>query len=172
MAGQLLDEVGYDGLSIEAVAARAGVGKGAVYRRYASKFQLVIAVATVKFGGGAPDLDRGSLREDLLALLRSVEKVFGSPEFTALLLRMMAEATTEPDVWAEMDATVFASRRSVATAILRRAEARGEIHRPVDPDLLFDMINGAAILRAVREGRLGERAFEELTDFVVEALGR
>ena len=67
-ATELFCELGYDGLSIEGVAAKAGVGKTTIYRRYPTKLDLVMAASIHMGAGKLPALETGDLRADLISI--------------------------------------------------------------------------------------------------------
>jgi AcrR family transcriptional regulator len=141
----LLAEVGYDRLSIEAVAARAGVAKTTVYRRWAGKPELVLdAMRGIEPLPAAPD-DCGCLRDDLLALMQRVvlgtyEK--GDPLVVAAIMHAMRSHRELATFVNERLAGVM--RRHTAI-IIDRAIARGELTPAAQGLELFPDI-GPAIL--------------------------
>ena len=128
----LLDERGYTGLSIEAVAQRAGVGKATVYRRYRSKAELI-------FGYLMHDLDlqplpdAGSLRADLAAILDDLIARMTEPIARRTLPGLVADLRADPGLLERFKATFVARERECLAVVLDRAVARGEL--AVRPDL-------------------------------------
>lgn len=132
---------GYHGLRIEDVAARAGVNKTTVYRRWPTKQELVrdalLSITTETFS--APDT--GSLRTDLLAVARRNAALVAKPEHQGLFRIFVAEGED-----AELTAIVRSLRQAfelVPREVIAAAEARGEIGPDVDRQLLFDIFGAA-----------------------------
>lgn len=131
-----LAEVGYSRLAMERVAARAGASKVSLYRRWPSRAELV--VAALRHQRGAPEAapDTGSLRGDVLTLLRRaatrLNGVFGEA-----VRGLMAETLTDPARTASVRADMFTARDRLMREILDRAAARGDI-RPaaITPQLI------------------------------------
>lgn len=143
---QALAEVGFEAMSMEGVAARARVGKATIYRRWPSKEDLVVdAIRSVH--AEAPIVDTGSLRDDLLTLIRSSEQ--GSPRATMerLMPRFLGEAATSPVLFKAYQDTIIAPRLQQLTALVERAQARGEIRSDLDPGVVVDLLNGAVMFR-------------------------
>ncbi|MDQ1582068.1 MAG: hypothetical protein QOF36_122 [Microbacteriaceae bacterium] len=132
---EVLAETGYDGMTIDMVASRAKAGKATLYRRWASKAELVIdAVACMK--GRDIDLarlpDTGSLRGDLIAMIkpRSIEDGEKKLQIMAGLASMLSR---NPELAEAANAAILEPRASVDLALMRRAIDRGEI--PADCDI-------------------------------------
>lgn len=132
---------GYHGLRIEDVAARAGVNKTTVYRRWPTKQELVrdalLSITTETFS--APDT--GSLRTDLLAVARRNAALVAKPEHQGVFRIFVAEGED-----AELTAIVRSLRQAfelVPREVLAAAEARGEIGPGVDSRLLFEIFGAA-----------------------------
>lgn len=138
--GATLDEFvehGYAGLSIEGVAARAGVGKATIYRRYQNKAQLV--VDAVRTGARIDDHlpDTGDVRADLTSILRAmIERVGGADG--KLLISFAAERVRFPELAAEFERSVIGGKRRHIQAVLRRAIERGELPADADVELLAE----------------------------------
>jgi AcrR family transcriptional regulator len=131
-----LAEVGYSRLAMERIAARAGASKVSLYRRWPSRAELVVAALRHQHGEPEPAPDTGSLRDDVLILLRRgatrLDGIFGEAA-----RGLMAETLTDPDRTAAVRANMFTSRNRLMREILDRAAARGEI-RPaaITPQLV------------------------------------
>ncbi|NUR57782.1 MAG: TetR/AcrR family transcriptional regulator [Catenulispora sp.] len=122
-----LTEVGYWQLTMEGVAARAHTGKASLYKRWPNRAELV--VAALRHHGGPPlstPTDTGSLREDVLALLRRGAKSLNGL-FGEAVRGLMAESLRSPEDTAQLRANMFTSRNRLMREILERAAARGEI---------------------------------------------
>jgi AcrR family transcriptional regulator len=163
-------EEGFDGLTMEAVAARAGVGKATVYRRYPGKAELVIRAASCLTAAEAPEADTGSLRGDLQAIARNLvhlltRTVAGHcvPELVAALPRC-AEL-------AEEHRRFMAGRRRHTLRAVERAVTRGEIADGTDGELVADLLTGPIFYRhLVLRGRLDERYADQVAGAVLDSL--
>lgn len=143
---EILDQAGYGSFSIEAVAARAGVGRPTIYRRWPSKLELAVE-AVVRLApplkvaeSGDPLADLRHLFSELLpdmtssAAGRAIIALASDPQVHAVLARRLDERFLQP-------------RRAVIAGLLQRAVSAGQIRPDIDPDLLIDFIMGAATYR-------------------------
>jgi AcrR family transcriptional regulator len=121
-----LAEVGYWRLAMERIAARAHASKASLYKRWPNRAELVIAALRHQGGEPEPAPDTGSLREDVLALLRRGARRLNGL-FGEAARGLMAENLTNPDRVANLRANMFTSRDKLMLEILERAVARGEI---------------------------------------------
>lgn len=131
----LLDEVGFDALTLDAVAARAGVSRPALYRRWPTKLHLVAHVLLSEVVPMA-DPDTGSAREDLLRL---AEALVGGLSWVVLAVH--AEARRVPGL---VDG-FLAERHALVERVVRRGVARGELRAGVDPELVRDLLFGPLV---------------------------
>ncbi|MBW4420703.1 MAG: TetR/AcrR family transcriptional regulator [Myxacorys californica WJT36-NPBG1] len=138
---ELLGEVGFDAMSIDAIAARAGVGKATIYRRYASKAELVAdAIERVREEIVIPDT--GSLKSDIDALIQSAAQITLSPLGRQTVAMIISSASSNPE-FAEIYWTKYLQpRRQAFAVVLERAKARHEIGADLDPGLVFDAMSG------------------------------
>jgi AcrR family transcriptional regulator len=131
---ELLDQVGYEALSIEAVASRARVGRPTIYRRWPSKLDLAVEAVV----GGAPPHKKTHMSGS--AAGRVIIALVGDPAVHARLAPRIDERYLQP-------------RRAVLAGLLRRAVRAGQVRPDVDPDLLIGLIMGAATDRWLVTGR-------------------
>lgn len=171
----VMDELatnGYGRLSMEAVAKRAGVGKSALYRRWSSKQDMVIAVLSEFSVPLAEVVDTGSLRSDLLALVDALRDWFTHPHFSAILPDLTAEAGRNPALAAAIQAKIGEPRREQGVVMLRRAIARGELPADLNMEMALDFLPGPLFWRlSVRKVALGAGYEEDLVEFMLRALG-
>jgi len=138
----LLAEVGYQSMSIEAIASRAGVGKTTIYRRYTSKEELVAdAIESLRDDLAIPD--SGSFWGDMDILINNAAKKIHSPLGRQTLALIISTASSNPQ-FAEVYWTKYTKlRREAFVKILERAKSRGEIHKDADVDLIIDLVSGS-----------------------------
>jgi AcrR family transcriptional regulator len=132
----LLARVGYDRMTMDAIAAEARAGKATLYRRWSTKSSLVVdAILRSKETLQAPEVDTGTLRGDLIAMACSHGGL--SDERSAQVMAGIITALHhDPDFAEEFRTRVVAPKTESARAIFDRARARGEITADVDVDLL------------------------------------
>jgi AcrR family transcriptional regulator len=150
---EVLGEVGYDRLTMDAVAKKAQASKATLYRRWSTKAALVIEA--MQHGhprkGHDTDVDTGSLRGDLVASFCAPGGLTDKPEldgFTAILTAI----TIDPEFAAMFRTEVLAPKLAANRAIFERAQARGEIGPGVDLDLLVPALPGIVLNRFFIEG--------------------
>ena len=136
----LLGSHGYAGLTLDELAARSGVAKTTILRRWPSK-AAVAAAGVERLALQSVDVpDSGALKVDLLALLHGAVEAFvrGRGQFVAQLIR---EAGHHPEI-TDLLYTVIHTRRQAYRRVLALAIARGELAPSVDQDLLIDLLIG------------------------------
>jgi TetR/AcrR family transcriptional regulator, regulator of autoinduction and epiphytic fitness len=144
----VLDElgaVGYGALTIEGVAARAGVGKSTIYRHWSGKLDLVEdAFRTLKAPVQAPET--GTLRERVVGLLEQVACLVEQSTYSACMPALIEAAEHDPQV-RDLHRRFSAERRAIIIELLRDAVKDGELPPDTDPDLLGDALVGPIVLR-------------------------
>jgi AcrR family transcriptional regulator len=167
-ANELLAERGLVDLTIEEVAQRAGVGKTTIYRRWPSKGTLVFEAFATDFLDRQPLPDTGSLRGDLLAALRAFIRVVKGTATGRTLVGLIAEVQRDPEL-AEVWREGFLGRvRTQHRVMVDRGVARGEASRDTDPDVVLDLLYGAAYHRLLQSHLvLSDRFAQAVVDTVV-----
>jgi AcrR family transcriptional regulator len=170
-ATELLAEHGLGGMSMEEVAARAGVGKATVYRRWPSRGALALDAFLIEFEEQQPLPDTGSLRGDLLAALRSwIRSVTRTPA-GRMLAGLVAEAQRDPALAIAWRDRVIEPLRARTTILLDRAVSRGELPADADKDVVLDMIFGSAYHRLLNGHRpLTDRFAQQVVDLIVASV--
>lgn len=138
-AEAVLLENGLSGFSIEAVARRARAGKPTIYRWWPSKAALLLDVYHQHKRTHFACTDKGNLRDDLIAYLDNLFTIWRNPATGALFRSVVAEAQADADTAAALSA-YMADRRCQSSEILKRAQARGEAHTDVDPELVTELL--------------------------------
>jgi AcrR family transcriptional regulator len=141
---ELLADRGLSAMSIEEVAARAGVGKTTIYRRWPSKGLLALDAFVASFREEQPPNDTGTLRGDLLAALRAWVRAVTQTPMGPMLTSLIAEAQHDPELRGAWRDRVLEPLRVQHRIMLDRAIERGEIPASVDRDVVLDLFFGAA----------------------------
>jgi AcrR family transcriptional regulator len=143
---ELFGERGVEGVCVEAVAARAGVGKATIYRRWSSKEDLLIA-ALSSLKSPLPEPRGESVRDDLVLLLEAMIKDAADPRYMRQFAMLHGEASQYPRVLARYVETVVEPRREVIRSVLRRGIAAGELRADLDIEIAMLALTGAVIAR-------------------------
>ncbi|WP_163756741.1 TetR/AcrR family transcriptional regulator [Mycobacterium botniense] len=163
---RLLQEHGYERLTVDAVAATARASKATVYRRWPSKAELVLAAFIEGIRHVAVPPETGSLRGDLL---RIGEKVCEHARQHASTIRaVLVEVSRNPALNEVMQHEFVDQRKALIHHVLRQAVDRGEIDSAVISDELWDLLPGYLIFRSIITGRPPtRRTVRALVDDVV-----
>jgi AcrR family transcriptional regulator len=141
---ELLADRGLAAMSIEEVAARAGVGKTTIYRRWPSKGLLALDAFVTSFREEQPLPDTGTLRGDLVAALRGWVRAVTQTPMGPMLTGLIAAAQYDPELRGAWRDRVLEPLRTQHRIMLDRAIGRGEIPASVDRDVILDLFFGAA----------------------------
>jgi AcrR family transcriptional regulator len=167
---QLLVEVGYGALTVDAVAARAGTGKAAIYRRYGTKQEMVFAAAVHGLPLPTPP-DAGSLHGDLTALAHAIVASLTGPATFAAMPGLFADVAADEAIAARFAKTFLAAERAQVDGILDRAARRGELVRRPDPDVLHALLLGPVFVWLFLFGRHDDKDIATtLADLATAAL--
>jgi AcrR family transcriptional regulator len=165
-------ERGYARLSMEGVAKRAGAGKSALYRRWHTKQEMVLAVLAELSVPMADVADTGSLRGDLRASVAAVATWLTEPPFSRIIPDLVAEATRTPELAKAIATTIGEPRRALARTNLERAIARGELPADTDLEMAQDLMAALIYWRmVVRQAPVEPDYLDRVTDTVLRALG-
>lgn len=164
---ELLLQVGYHGLTIEAVARSAGVGKSTIYRWWPTKGPLVLEATAGHLAIGLVP-DTGSTREDLLTAARQLIATFSDRLASIVIFAVIAHLEDDPSVAAAFrDTWVYPWRASAVEAIQRGIE-RGDLPADADRDLLLDVLVGTVFQRTLVPASPQVDGFAEaLVDMIV-----
>jgi len=143
---ELFAEKGPDGLCVEAVAARAGVGKATVYRRWKNKEDLLLA-ALGSLKSPLPDPDTGSVRDDLIAMVTVMSQDAVDPARQRQYTLLLGEGEKYPKLMARYAETVVEPRRDLIRSVLRRGIEAGQIRSDLDIEVAMLTLTGAAMSR-------------------------
>jgi len=136
----LFAEEGLQGLSIEAIAERARVGKTTIYRRWSSK-EDVIKDALNLFRADNPIPDTGNIRNDLLYIAKESRELFNhNPLMAKLTTKLIAEIKTKPEIYRAFYEKLVAPRIQQFCQMVERAQERGELRPDLDATFMLYLI--------------------------------
>ncbi|HEY3630143.1 MAG TPA: TetR/AcrR family transcriptional regulator [Jatrophihabitantaceae bacterium] len=169
-AVDLLAEQGFLALSIEAVAARAGVAKTTVYRRWPNKDELLLdAVGCIK--GPPVDAPGESVRSDILWMLIRMRDGWFKGRFGRLMARLAVDGLERPDLYREGRARYVAPRQAVMRGIIQRGIDDGSIRAGVDPDWVMALLTSPVISAAfTHQDAPSNRQLEFIVDTVLRGV--
>ena len=148
---ELLAEEGFARMSFEHVAARAGVGKPTIYRRWPTKVDLVKA-ALSRRSPERSTLGEGSVRDRLTRLLEDLCASVRAERTRRILAALVSEIPRHPELASAVREAFLAKRRRTAFALLREGIERGELRPDLDPELASDALVGPIMLRVLLSG--------------------
>ncbi len=164
---KLLGENGFSDLSIEAVAAHAGVGKATVYRWWPNKAALIADAFASSTSRNLHFPDTGSVYTDLSRQMRQVVKIFRSRR-GRIVSAMVGGGQSDRNLIAAFRERFLWPRRQEAYTTLRQAIQRGELRDDVDMDLLLDSLYGPIYMRfLIRHGKLTPDFVDRLCGLVL-----
>jgi AcrR family transcriptional regulator len=143
---ELLAERGFQSATMESIAARAGVGKNTIYRRWSSKEEL-IADALDELTA-EHEIEGNDVRDLLVQHVREFIRIFVDPLLGRILPGLLGELHTNPEfarVWADR---VVRPRRQEIVELLRTAVDRGDLRAGADAETIADLLVGSPFLRA------------------------
>jgi AcrR family transcriptional regulator len=166
----LLAEQGFLGLSVEAVAARAGVAKTTIYRRWPTKDDLLTdAVACIK--GSHSDPPGESVRDDLIFMLSRMRDAWFKGRFGRLMARLAADGLERPDLYRQGRERFVAPRRAAMRRVIERGIAEGGIRGGVDPEWVISLLVSPIISAALtHQDALSRRQIDFIVDTVLAGL--
>ena len=169
---RLLQEHGYDGLTVDAVASAARASKATVYRRWPSKAELVLAAFNEGVRQVAVPPNTGTLRGDLL----QVGEICGQQvhQHASTIRAVLVEASRHPELNDALQHQFIEQRKALIQHILRQAVERGEIAEAALADELWDLLPGYLIFRSIIPGSPPtRRTVQALVDnFIIPGLTR
>ncbi len=166
----ILHEQGYRALTIEGIAARAGVGKQTIYRWWSSKADIVLEALTAETQQRIPVPDTGKVRDDLELMLRRTftELVERSG---AIVRSLMAEAQLDAAFGQVFRTNFVAHRRAAMLEVLQRGQVRGEISQGSNLELIVDLLYGPMWYRLLNQhAPLDEPFLQQLLDLLLPTL--
>lgn len=166
----LLREVGYDALAMEAIAARAGVGKATVYRRWSTK-ETLVAEAIERIMRSIPLPDTGTTRGDLRALMRASLGMYRDPATGTLLSGLVAAMARSERIAEAVRSGFVAAWRDTLRQVLEKGVARGDLRKGLDFELTIDLLSAPLLYRfLITGGSVDERLTRGVVEVVLRGL--
>jgi AcrR family transcriptional regulator len=167
---ELLAEGGVRDLTIEGVAARAGVAKTTIYRRWRSKQELALAVLIDMIDRMAAVPDLGDTRSEMVAFVDRAVQVFGSTLMGRVMQGIVSDLAADGDLAEAFRARAVALRQAEGRALVERGVERGELRPGTDPELVHELLFGPVYYRLFLSGRpLDPGLAERVVDPVMAA---
>jgi AcrR family transcriptional regulator len=141
-AAELLLAPDGDAVSMDAVAEKAGVSKATIYRWWRTKETLTLDALYAEWATAPSVRDTGTLRGDLLSLLRPWVRVVAERPYGRVVARLITEVHTDPTFAEEYQARFVQPRRDAGRAVFARAIERGEIAPSTDAEVALDLLYG------------------------------
>ena len=161
-------EGGVRTLTVEAVAARSGVAKTTIYRRWRDKWDLALdAVMLDMLPRFANPVDVGDTRKELITFLDSVTKLWASPPYGPAMQGLISEIATEPELARVYREQVVEPRREQLRPVIERGIARGDLRPGTDLRLVHELMVGPILYRLLLSGPPLDR---KLTTSLVDAV--
>ncbi|MEU1045273.1 TetR/AcrR family transcriptional regulator [Streptomyces sp. NPDC005897] len=175
-ARALVAEEPYEKVTLEAIAARAGVGKQTIYRRWPSKSAVVVAALLALSedadGQSVALPDTGDLRADLVLVMRATVEEFADPSFDKLIRALNTEIANDPVLAAEYREKLAGPLDEAKKARLRSAQKAGQLAPDADLDLVLDLLYAPLFVRWLhRSGPLTAAYADSLVDATLRAFG-
>ena len=163
---EVLDDVGYEATTYDEIAARAGVHKTTIYRRWPAKVELVADALDLHSEEHVPVPDTGSFRDDLAVLADAVAANITSAGGARRSLSIVA-ASAHSDELAESVRAFMGRRVSATTVLVERAIERGDLPPGTDPNLVIEALVGPMWFRLLLTGEPLDQPFlASLVDLV------
>jgi AcrR family transcriptional regulator len=166
-ARHLLIEEGFPHLYLEHVAARAGVGKATIYRRWRSKEELVADLLDELASPHIAVAETGDTRQELLATVTNPMRALTDTEFGPVIQALLAQIAANPTIGDPFRDTVVRARREEVARVVRRGVERGDLRSDADVDVATELLVGPVYFRLVFGGDLDADFAERVVETVL-----
>jgi AcrR family transcriptional regulator len=170
-AREILIEEGFASMRLEHVAARAGVGKATIYRRWPSKEALAQELLTQLAGPHIEVADSGSTRDELLAAVTNPMRAVTETDFGPVIKAMLSQIASNPRIGDPFRATVVEARREEITKVIQRGIARGDLRADADAGVATELLAGPVYFRLMFGGVLDLNFAQHVVDSVMRGYG-
>ena len=167
---ELLAESGVHGLTVEGVAARAGVAKTTIYRRWRSKDELALAVLIDMVENVVATPDLGDTRKELISFVNAAVKILGSTLMGRVMQGLVSDLATDPGLARAFRERVVAMRIGEVRRLIERGIERGDLRPDTDIELAHELLFGPVYYRLLLSGApLDKKLAERIVDAVLPA---
>jgi AcrR family transcriptional regulator len=166
-ARELLIEKGFAAMRLEHVAARAGVGKATIYRRWASKEALAQDLLSHLAAPHIAVADTGNTREELLAAVINPMRAVTETDFGPVIRALLSQIASNPSLGDPFRASVVEARRAEVTRVIQRGIARGDLRADADAGVATELLVGPVYFRLMFGGVLDHDFAERVVDSVM-----
>ena len=168
---ELLSEDGFSSLRLEHVAARAGVGKATIYRRWGSKEGLAQELLAELAGPHIAVADTGDTRAELLAAVLNPMRAITDTPFGPVIRALLSQIAVNPTLGDPFRATIVQARRDEIARVVRRGIARGDIKADADQEIATELLVGPVYFRLMFGGELTPQFASRIVDSVLAGYG-
>jgi AcrR family transcriptional regulator len=167
----LLSEEGFTNLRLEHVAARAGVGKATIYRRWGSKEALAQELLAELAGPHIAVAETGDTRQEMLAAIRNPMRAVTQTPFGPVIRALLSQIAVNPTIGDPFRATVVQARRDEIARVVARGIARGDLRPDADPEIATELLAGPVYFRLMFGGALTPDFANRVVDNVLRGYG-
>ncbi|MEU4893379.1 TetR/AcrR family transcriptional regulator [Streptomyces sp. NPDC044780] len=168
---ELVREVGYPALTMEAIAKRAGTTKPAIRRRWKSQKHLVVE-AMAENRAGVVEMDTGCTHCDIVGHLEALRLAMAHSELGHVLPALVADLADDPTLREGFLTAFWGPRREACAVSLRKGVARGDLRPGLDTDLVLDLFAAPVVFRALfGHSELGPEFSEDIARAVLSGVG-
>jgi AcrR family transcriptional regulator len=153
---------GFAGLRLEHVAARAGVGKATIYRRWGSREELALELLVELAGPHIPVAETGDTRAELLAAVMQPLRAVTETPFGPVIRALLSEIATDPRLGDRFRETVVEARRAEVARIMARGIERGDLRPDADVGIATETLVGPIYFRLIFGGTLDRDLAERI----------
>ena len=166
----LAEEGGVRALTVEAVAARSGVAKTTIYRRWRDKWELALDAVMIDMVPRLDDpADVGDTRKELLVFTNSVVKLLRTQPYGSAMAALVSEIATRPELARIYRERAVEPRRATLAPVVERGIARGDLRPDTDVRLLHEFLVGPTFYRLfLSAGTLDSKLGARLVDAILE----
>jgi AcrR family transcriptional regulator len=165
-ARDLIIEEGFARLRLEHVAARAGVGKATIYRRWASKEDLALELLLELAAPHLAVVETGDTREELVAAVHNAVRALTDTPFGPVIRALLSQIAINPALGDPFRATVVQARRDEIAGVIERGIARGDLRPDAEVDLATELLVGPVYFRLMFGGEIDDDLAGEIVDAV------
>ena len=146
-AAELIGELSYKAVSIEAIAARANVGKQTIYRRWSDKVSLYLALYKKLVPAQVTPADQGDVCEDLRHIFHQRFTLYSETPAAKILVGLISEMPENGKVRETMQNAFVPERKKILIDVIERGQARGQLMANANPDHIADTITALIWMR-------------------------